>query len=116
MVSFYLGRTFHRAAPNRTGIPRRVMTIIRMDVDIIAREPENDSQSSDLARWMPGAQVDSVPDALLNPVLYRHGLEVIVGRPRKSPRAPTDSGMTLSRPPMLQTEPWSIHETSCSLQ
>jgi hypothetical protein len=54
MVSFHLGRTFHRAALNCTGIPRRVMTIICVDADIAVREPENDSQRSDLPRWMPG--------------------------------------------------------------
>jgi ectoine hydroxylase-related dioxygenase (phytanoyl-CoA dioxygenase family) len=72
-VSFHLGRTFHRAAPNGTGIPRRVMTIIYMDADITVREPENDNQRTDLARWMPGARVGAVPDSPLNPVLYRHG-------------------------------------------
>jgi len=44
------GTTFRRAAPNRTGIPRRVMTIIYMDADITVRGPENVSQRSDLAR------------------------------------------------------------------
>lgn len=70
-VSFHSGWTFHRAAPNQAGVPRRVMTIIYMDADITVAEPVNENQRGDLRGWMPGAQVGEVPDTPLNPVLYR---------------------------------------------
>lgn len=70
-VSFHWGWTFHRAEPNTTEIPRRVMTIIYMDADIVIHEPVNDAQRKDLAGVMPGAQPGEVPDTPLNPVLYR---------------------------------------------
>lgn len=72
-ASFHLGWTFHQAQPNKTDIPRRVMTIIYMDADITVAEPVNDSQANDLAVCMPGAQPGMVPDTPLNPVLYRAG-------------------------------------------
>jgi ectoine hydroxylase-related dioxygenase (phytanoyl-CoA dioxygenase family) len=69
-VSYHQGWTFHRAAPNRSMIPRRVMTVIYMDADITVAEPVNDHQRADLTQ-MPGAPVGSVPDTPANPVLYR---------------------------------------------
>jgi len=70
-VSYHLGWTFHRAEPNQTDIPRRVMTIIYMDADAPVSQPINSYQQADLARHMPGAQVGEIPDTPLNPVLYR---------------------------------------------
>ncbi len=70
-VSYHLGWTFHRASPNNSKIPRRVMTIIYMDADITVAEPANDYQREDLKNWMSGAEVGAVPDTPLNPVLYR---------------------------------------------
>jgi ectoine hydroxylase-related dioxygenase (phytanoyl-CoA dioxygenase family) len=70
-VSFHLGWTFHRAAPNSTTIPRRVMTIIYMDADIVVHEPVNHAQANDLAEHLPGVKPGEVPDTPLNPVLYR---------------------------------------------
>lgn len=70
-ASYHLGWTFHHAQPNRSTIPRRVMTIIYIDADITVAEPTNDPQRSDLAGWMPGTAPGQVPDTLLNPVLYR---------------------------------------------
>lgn len=70
-VSYHLGWTFHHAEPNTTAEPRRVMTIIYIDADITVAEPTNDNQRADLAAWMPGTRVGSVPDTALNPVLYR---------------------------------------------
>lgn len=72
-VSYHLGWTFHHAAPNRSAIPRRVMTVIYMDADITVAHPVNHNQRSDLRTWMPGAEVGAVPDTPLNPVLYRAG-------------------------------------------
>lgn len=72
-VSFHQGWTFHRAEPNKTDVPRRAMTVIYMDADIIVSEPVNDSQRGDLTGHMPGAKPGEVPDTPLNPVLYRGG-------------------------------------------
>lgn len=38
-VSFHSGWTFHRAAPNQTDTPRRVMTMIYVDADVNVTEP-----------------------------------------------------------------------------
>ncbi|NIP82818.1 MAG: phytanoyl-CoA dioxygenase, partial [Gemmatimonadetes bacterium] len=46
-VSFHSGWTFHRAGPNRTDAPRRVMTVIYMDRDMRLAEPGNDHQVAD---------------------------------------------------------------------
>ena len=70
-VSYHLGWTFHRAAPNNSSMARRVMTIIYMDADITVAEPANDHQRADLTAWLEGAEVGGVPDGPLNPVLYR---------------------------------------------
>jgi ectoine hydroxylase-related dioxygenase (phytanoyl-CoA dioxygenase family) len=70
-ASFHLGWTFHRAGGNRTGAPRRVMTVIYVDADIVISEPVNDHQKIDLAAWFPGARPGQVPATPLNPVLYR---------------------------------------------
>jgi ectoine hydroxylase-related dioxygenase (phytanoyl-CoA dioxygenase family) len=70
-VSYHLGWTFHRAGENNSPIPRRVMTIIYLDADITVAEPVNDFQRADLRAWLPGAEVGTVPDTPLNPVLYR---------------------------------------------
>jgi ectoine hydroxylase-related dioxygenase (phytanoyl-CoA dioxygenase family) len=70
-VSYHLGWTFHRAGPNRSLQPRRVMTIIYMDADIRVTDPINDPQRTDLATWMPGATVGQSPETPLTPTLYR---------------------------------------------
>ena len=72
-VSFHQGWTFHRANPNHTDIPRRVMTIIYLDADMRVADPKNDNQAGDLASWMPGAGPGDVPDTPLNPILYHAG-------------------------------------------
>lgn len=69
-VSFHRGWTFHRAGPNRTDRPRRVMTIIYMDVDMRLAEPANDNQAIDRAAFCPGAMVGEVIDTALNPVIW----------------------------------------------
>lgn len=70
-VSYHSGWTFHRAGPNQSQTPRRVMTIIYMDADIRVTEPVNKPQRKDLADGMPGARAGESPDTPLNPVLYR---------------------------------------------
>lgn len=69
-VSFHYGGTFHRAPPNLSDRPRRVMTVIYMDRDIKVDEPINESQRGDLEGWLPGARIGESPDGPLNPVLY----------------------------------------------
>jgi ectoine hydroxylase-related dioxygenase (phytanoyl-CoA dioxygenase family) len=69
-VSYHLGWTFHRAGPNRSTLPRRVMTVIYIDADMRVAEPVNDPQRRDLG-WMPGTPVGAIPDTPMNPVLYR---------------------------------------------
>ena len=68
-VSYHQGWTFHRASPNTSVNPRRVMTIIYMDADITVAEPVNDNQRADLG-FMPGVPVGGVPDTPVNPVLF----------------------------------------------
>jgi ectoine hydroxylase-related dioxygenase (phytanoyl-CoA dioxygenase family) len=72
-ASFHLGWTFHRAGPNTSVTPRRVMTVIYVDADIEISEPANDAQRADLAAFMPGARVGGIPATELNPVLFRRG-------------------------------------------
>jgi ectoine hydroxylase-related dioxygenase (phytanoyl-CoA dioxygenase family) len=68
-ASFHLGWTFHRAAPNRSASPRRVMTVIYIDSAIRVAEPVNDFQRADIDAWMPGTEPGNVPCTPLNPVL-----------------------------------------------
>jgi ectoine hydroxylase-related dioxygenase (phytanoyl-CoA dioxygenase family) len=70
-VSFHSGWTFHRAGPNTTEIPRRVMTIIYMDADIQVSTPTNDNQRADLEHWLADTAPYTIPDTPLNPVIYR---------------------------------------------
>lgn len=69
-VSYHLGWTFHRAQPNVSDRPRRVMTVIYVDKDMIISEPTNAAQRGDLANALTGAAPGSVPDGPLNPVLF----------------------------------------------
>jgi hypothetical protein len=70
-VSFHTGWTFHRAGPNTTDVPRRVMTVIYMDADITVTAPTNDNQRADLAHWLGGTEPGQVPDTPLNPLICR---------------------------------------------
>jgi ectoine hydroxylase-related dioxygenase (phytanoyl-CoA dioxygenase family) len=74
-ASFHLGWTFHRAGPNTSTTPRRVMTVIYVDADITVIEPKNDAQRLDLDVILPGARVGGVPDGEMNPVLFRHSTD-----------------------------------------
>jgi hypothetical protein len=69
-VSFHYGWTFHRAGPNVTKNPRRVMTIIYMDKDMRLEEPENENQKLDRDTFCPGVKTGELIDTELNPVLY----------------------------------------------
>jgi len=70
-VSFHLGWTFHRAAPNAGSTARRVMTIIYIDANMAVAEPVNAPQRGDLAAWLGNTPAGQVPETEMNPVLYR---------------------------------------------
>ena len=69
-VSDHLGWTFHHANPNRTGTPRKVMTIIYVDADIRVIPPVNPAHFGVLANVIPGAKVGGLIDTPVNPVLW----------------------------------------------
>jgi ectoine hydroxylase-related dioxygenase (phytanoyl-CoA dioxygenase family) len=69
-VSYHLGWTLHRAGPNTTDRPRRVFTIIYMDIDMRLEKPTNKNQQVDWEGWTPSTQIGEVMDDPLNPVLY----------------------------------------------
>lgn len=69
-VSFHLGWTLHRAGPNTTDQPRKVHTVIYMDIDMRLAEPRNPSQQLDQQKWTPSTTVGEVMNDPLNPVLY----------------------------------------------
>lgn len=69
-VSFHSGWTFHRAGPNISAAPRRVMTVIYMEQDMRLQQPKNQSQQNDWNAWCPGATVGAVIASPLNPVIY----------------------------------------------
>ena len=69
-VSYHFGWTFHRAGPNVSNQPRKVMTVIYMDEDIQLAEPANRHQEGDRHVWCPGIEIGEVLDSPLNPVLW----------------------------------------------
>ena len=69
-VSFHMGWTFHRAGPNTTSTPRRVMTIIYIEDGIRLLQPKNKHQQADWDTWMPSTKIGEVVKTELNPVLY----------------------------------------------
>ncbi len=69
-VSFHAGWTFHRAGPNVSDRPRKVMTMIYMDRDQVVMQPRNSYQTADWATWLDNAPVGSAPESALNPVLF----------------------------------------------
>lgn len=72
-VSFHSGWNYHRAGPNRSTAPRRVMTVIYMEDGIRLAEPRNRAQQSDWKSWMPGARIGEPVATPLNPLLYSTG-------------------------------------------
>ena len=69
-VSFHLGWTLHRAGPNQTAGPRRVFTIIYMDIDMRLAAPANKNQQLDWETWTPSTKVGEIMADPLNPILY----------------------------------------------
>lgn len=70
-VSFHYGWTLHRAGPNTTGQPRKVHTIIYMDIDQRLAKPKNANQDADWKKWTPSTKVGDVMADALNPVLWQ---------------------------------------------
>lgn len=70
-VSYHYGWTYHRAGPNSSDAPRKVMTIIYMEDGMLLAKPRNKAQENDWRTWMPGAEIDKPVATDLNPLLYR---------------------------------------------
>jgi ectoine hydroxylase-related dioxygenase (phytanoyl-CoA dioxygenase family) len=71
-VSYHAGWTFHRAGPNVSDRPRKVMTMIYMDKDQTVMQPRNEFQVADHAKWLNNVPVGSKPQDELNPVLFSY--------------------------------------------
>jgi ectoine hydroxylase-related dioxygenase (phytanoyl-CoA dioxygenase family) len=70
-VSFHYGWTFHRAGPNRTPIPRKVMTVIYMDSEMRLKEPENENQKIDRDAFCPDTKPGEIIQTSLNPLIFQ---------------------------------------------
>ena len=71
-VSYHAGWTFHRAGPNVSDQPRKVMTMIYMDKDQTITEPRNSYQRADWTKWLASFPVGGKPESNLNPVLFSY--------------------------------------------
>jgi ectoine hydroxylase-related dioxygenase (phytanoyl-CoA dioxygenase family) len=71
-VSYHAGWTFHRAGPNVSDRPRKVMTMIYMDKDQVIMLPRNKYQTADHATWLDNVPVGGKPQSELNPVLFSY--------------------------------------------
>ncbi|GAB3505823.1 phytanoyl-CoA dioxygenase family protein [Spirosoma knui] len=71
-VSYHAGWTFHRAGPNLSSKPRKVMTMIYMDRDQVIMQPRNSYQVADHAKWLANAPIGGTPQDALNPVLFSY--------------------------------------------
>ncbi len=71
-VSYHAGWTFHRAGPNTSGQPRKVMTMIYIDKDQVIMQPRNKFQTADHAKWLDNVPAGSHPQDELNPVLFTY--------------------------------------------
>lgn len=69
-VSYHYGWTYHRAGPNTSSQPRKVMTIIYMDSDMRLVAPKHRAQEADRKAWMPDTPVGQLIDAPLTPILW----------------------------------------------
>ena len=69
-VSYHYGWTYHRAGPNTSTDPRRVMTIIYMDSDMRAAAPRHKAQEADRKAFMPDTPIGQFIDGPLTPILW----------------------------------------------
>jgi len=70
-VSYHAGWTFHRAGPNTSDVPRKVMTMIYMDQDQTITKPTNTYQEADWTTWLESYPIGSKPESALNPLLFK---------------------------------------------
>ncbi len=70
-VSYHAGWTFHRAGPNTSDMPRKVMTMIYMDQDQTITQPINTYQEADWTTWLASFPIGSKPESTLNPLLFQ---------------------------------------------
>ncbi|MGV3557675.1 phytanoyl-CoA dioxygenase family protein [Larkinella arboricola] len=70
-VSYHAGWTFHRAGPNTSDVPRKVMTMIYMDQEQTITRPINTYQEADWTTWLESYPIGSKPESALNPLLFR---------------------------------------------
>lgn len=71
-VSYHAGWTFHRAGPNTSAGPRKVMTIIYMDKNQTIMKPRNAYQQADWETWLASFPIGGKPESELNPILYAY--------------------------------------------
>ncbi len=71
-VSFHSGWTYHRAGPNTSDKPRKVMTIIYMQDGIRVISPKHNAHIGDTRAWLGNLKPGSIANSDLNPLLY-HG-------------------------------------------
>jgi len=70
-ISFHLGWTFHKAGANVSKIPRAVMTVIYMDIDMRLKAPDNPRQANDTKSACPDTKVGDIIASHINPVLWQ---------------------------------------------
>lgn len=71
-VSFHAGWLFHRAGPNVSGSPRKVMTMIYIDQEQTITLPQNSFQQADWETWLASKPIGSKADSDLNPLLFSY--------------------------------------------
>ena len=69
-ISFHAGWTYHRARGNHTGLCRKVMTIIYMDIDMRLAQPVTPGQEGDRRGMAPGLEVGDLMDTAATPVIW----------------------------------------------
>jgi ectoine hydroxylase-related dioxygenase (phytanoyl-CoA dioxygenase family) len=69
-ISYHYGWTFHRAGPNTSDRPRKVMTVIYFEDGAKLLAPKYKAHENDWKSWMSGAQIGQPVATPLNPLLY----------------------------------------------
>lgn len=69
-ISYHLGWTFHRAGPNTSTEPRRVMTMIYVDENIRLAAPRTRGQENDRKAFCEGVEIGGVLNGALTPVVW----------------------------------------------
>lgn len=69
-ATFHAGWMLHNAPANRTENMREVMTVIYFADGMRVTEPTNDSQRTDIDRWLPELAPGDIAATELNPLVY----------------------------------------------